>query len=47
MDRARRRQEADQAYELQAKAAVIGAARFTGIGTGLVTFGHYTWPLFR
>ena len=47
MDRAGRRQEVDRAYELQARAAVAGAARFTGIGTGVVILGHYSWPLFR
>ncbi|KAL6306632.1 hypothetical protein BKA93DRAFT_729008, partial [Sparassis latifolia] len=24
-----------------------GAARSTGVGLGLATIGHYTWPLFR
>ncbi|KAI0939454.1 hypothetical protein AcW1_004491 [Taiwanofungus camphoratus] len=47
MDRARRREEVDQAYELQARAAMIGAARYTAIGLGLATIGHYSWPLFR
>ncbi|KAH9951755.1 hypothetical protein B0H21DRAFT_717329 [Amylocystis lapponica] len=47
MDRARRKEELDKAYELQSKAAMIGAARYTGVGFGLAVIGHYSWPLFR
>jgi len=47
MDRATRKQDVDHAYELQAKAAVVGAARSTAVGLGLAVVGHYTWPVFR
>ena len=47
MDRARRKEDVDRAYELQSKAAIIGAARFTAVGLGLAVIGHYSWPLFR
>jgi len=47
MDRATRKQDLDHAYELQAKAAVAGAARSTAVGLGLAVLGHYTWPVFR
>jgi len=45
--RARRRRETDQAYELQAKAAWKGAAKYTAIGTSLAILSHATWPSFR
>jgi len=46
-ERARRRREADHAYELQVRAASWGAAKYTAIGTSLATLGHFSWPLFR
>ncbi|CAL1702224.1 unnamed protein product [Somion occarium] len=47
MDRARRREEADKAYDVQVKAGTEGALRYTAIGMGLAILGHYTWPVFR
>ncbi|KAH9844062.1 uncharacterized protein C8Q71DRAFT_696636 [Rhodofomes roseus] len=47
MDRATRKQDVEQAYELQTKAGLEGAARATMLGTGLAVLGHYTWPTFR
>ncbi|OSX59185.1 hypothetical protein POSPLADRAFT_1048534 [Postia placenta MAD-698-R-SB12] len=47
MDRQTRKQDIEHAYDLQARAAVAGAARFTTIGIGLAVLGHYTWPTFR
>ncbi|KAK7695700.1 hypothetical protein QCA50_000336 [Cerrena zonata] len=47
MDRARRRQDADRAYDVQVKAGTEGALRYTALGIGLAIMGHYTWPLFR
>ncbi|KAF8623432.1 hypothetical protein AX15_006374 [Amanita polypyramis BW_CC] len=45
--RSRRKEDLDQAYQIQAKAAVEGAARATAVGMGLAILGHYAWPLFR
>ncbi|PCH41440.1 hypothetical protein WOLCODRAFT_137390 [Wolfiporia cocos MD-104 SS10] len=47
MDRATRNEDVQRAYEIQANAAVAGAARFSAVGTGLAILGHYTWPAFR
>ncbi|KAH7920263.1 hypothetical protein BV22DRAFT_1074203 [Leucogyrophana mollusca] len=46
-DRARLREDVDEAYSLQIRAATIGALRSGGFGLGVVTFAHYAWPLFR
>ncbi|TFK56106.1 hypothetical protein OE88DRAFT_710333 [Heliocybe sulcata] len=46
-DRARRRQDVDTAYRLQAQAATLGALRYTCIGLGVITLAHYAWPAFR
>lgn len=47
MDRARRKAEADKAYEVQVLAGTRGALTFTGVGVGLAILGHHTWPFFR
>lgn len=47
MDRERRKQDADRAYEVQVKAGTEGALRYTALGIGLAIMGHYTWPAFR
>ncbi|KAI0334778.1 hypothetical protein GY45DRAFT_1317813 [Cubamyces sp. BRFM 1775] len=47
MDRGRRKEEVDRAYEIQAKAAVRGAAQYGAIGLGLAAIAHYKWPSFR
>ncbi|PSR73618.1 hypothetical protein PHLCEN_2v10537 [Hermanssonia centrifuga] len=47
MDRARRREEVNRAYDVQVRAGTEGALRYTSIGIGLAILGHYTWPLFR
>ncbi|KZT12993.1 uncharacterized protein LAESUDRAFT_740232 [Laetiporus sulphureus 93-53] len=47
MDRATRKQDMETAYQVQSKAGVVGAARFTAVGLGLVILAHYTWPTFR
>ncbi|KAH7903634.1 hypothetical protein BJ138DRAFT_1167825 [Hygrophoropsis aurantiaca] len=46
-DRSRLREDVDEAYALQIKAATKGALRSGAFGLGVVTFAHYTWPLFR
>ncbi|TDL29298.1 hypothetical protein BD410DRAFT_14800 [Rickenella mellea] len=45
--RLQRRQEADHAYELQKRAGLIGATKYTGIGAAVVTAVHFAWPGFR
>ncbi|KAF8974388.1 hypothetical protein BDZ97DRAFT_1690147 [Flammula alnicola] len=47
MSRSRQRQDVDEAYELQSKAGVAGAARSTAVGVGLAVIGHHLWPAFR
>lgn len=47
MDRARRKQDAERAYDVQVKAGTEGAVRYTAVGVGLAILGHYTWPFFR
>jgi len=47
MDRIRRREQADRAYELQVKQGSLGALKATALGLGLVIVTHHTWPLFR
>ena len=47
MDRGRRKEEVDRAYEIQARAAVRGAAQYGAVGLGLAAIGHYTWPSFK
>ena len=47
MERARRKADADKAYEVQVRAGTEGALKFTGAGIGLAVLGHYTWPSFR
>lgn len=47
MDRARRKADAERAYDAQVRAGSVGAARATGVGVGLTILGHYTWPWFR
>ncbi|KAH8106202.1 hypothetical protein BXZ70DRAFT_918603 [Cristinia sonorae] len=47
MDRARRRADADRAYNAQVQAGTIGAVRATGVGVGLAIIAHYSWPWFR
>lgn len=45
--RARRREEVDQAYRLQVKAGMVGAAQYGAFGLGLATITHHSWPFFR
>ncbi|KAK2466340.1 hypothetical protein APHAL10511_001982 [Amanita phalloides] len=45
--RSRQREDVEEAYQIQAKAAIEGGARTAAIGLGLVILGHYAWPLFR
>lgn len=45
--RARRKADVQQAYDVQVRAGMEGAARYTSIGLGLAILGHYTWPFFR
>ncbi|OCH88318.1 hypothetical protein OBBRIDRAFT_795370 [Obba rivulosa] len=47
MDRASRKEDVERAYNIQARAAVYGAARWGAVGFGLAVLGHYTWPAFR
>jgi len=47
MDRARRKEDAQRAYNVQVRAGTEGAIRYTGVGLGLAILGHYTWPFFR
>ncbi|CDO74060.1 hypothetical protein BN946_scf185043.g110 [Trametes cinnabarina] len=47
MNRVRRQEEVDRAYEVQAKAAIRGAAQYGAVGLGLAAIGHYSWPAFR
>ncbi|KAG0705475.1 hypothetical protein DFH29DRAFT_800161 [Suillus ampliporus] len=46
-DRSKLKQEVDEAYTVQVRAAMNGAARAGAFGVGVVTFAHYAWPLFR
>ncbi|KAJ3551857.1 hypothetical protein NM688_g4468 [Phlebia brevispora] len=45
--RAHRRENVQKAYDVQVKAGLEGAARYTSIGVGLAILAHYTWPFFR
>ncbi|KAF8729811.1 hypothetical protein AX14_006016 [Amanita brunnescens Koide BX004] len=45
--RSRQREDAEEAYQIQANAAVEGGARAGAIGLGSVVLGHYAWPLLR
>ncbi|KAG7097155.1 hypothetical protein E1B28_004533 [Marasmius oreades] len=45
--RSRREEDANQAYDIQVKAGVQGAARASAVGIGLTIILHYTWPTFR
>ncbi|KAI0650008.1 hypothetical protein C8Q79DRAFT_941899 [Trametes meyenii] len=47
MDSRRRKEELDKAYEIQAAAAVRGAAQYGAVGLGLAAIGHHYWPNFR
>ncbi|KAI9001185.1 hypothetical protein BD414DRAFT_473886 [Trametes punicea] len=47
MDRGRRKEEVEKAYQIQAKAGVRGALQYGAVGTGLAAIGHYAWPAFR
>ncbi|KAF8351305.1 hypothetical protein F5887DRAFT_202444 [Amanita rubescens] len=45
--RNRQREDVEEAYQIQARAAVEGGARAAAIGIGLAVLGHYAWPLLR
>ncbi|KAN0127515.1 hypothetical protein V8E53_001856 [Lactarius tabidus] len=45
--RARRRELVDEAYNLQVKAGMMGAAQYGALGLGSVIFAHHRWPVFR
>ncbi|KAA1466124.1 hypothetical protein DENSPDRAFT_846668 [Dentipellis sp. KUC8613] len=45
--RERRREQAEEAYKLQASAGALGAAKFGAIGVSAAVVAHYTWPWFR
>ncbi|KAF9263587.1 hypothetical protein L218DRAFT_959123 [Marasmius fiardii PR-910] len=45
--RSRREEDANQAYQIQVKAGLEGAARASAVGIGLTIILHYTWPTFR
>ncbi|TFY69438.1 hypothetical protein EVG20_g3154 [Dentipellis fragilis] len=45
--RERRREQADEAYKLQASAGALGAAKFGAIGVSAAVVAHYSWPWFR
>ncbi|KAI0676852.1 hypothetical protein C8Q78DRAFT_1073622 [Trametes maxima] len=47
MDSRRRKEELDKAYQIQAAAAVRGAAQYGAVGLGLAAIGHRYWPNFR
>ncbi|GJE84669.1 hypothetical protein PsYK624_007450 [Phanerochaete sordida] len=48
MDRRRHHAESVQrAYDVQVRAGLEGAAKFTALGLGLAVLGHNTWPFFR
>ncbi|KAI0786376.1 hypothetical protein C8Q75DRAFT_771524 [Abortiporus biennis] len=47
MDRQRRKEDAQKAYDVQVRAGIQGAIRYTSIGLGMAILGHYTWPFFR
>jgi len=46
-DRSEKRQRVDAAHDLQIRAAITGGAKYTALGAGLVTIGHFGWPAFR
>jgi len=46
-DRSRLRTDVDTAHNLQINAGIKGAVQFTGLGLGVVTIAHHSWPLFR
>ncbi|CAA7259513.1 unnamed protein product [Cyclocybe aegerita] len=47
MSRASRQEDIEEAYGIQANAAVAGAARGTAVGVGLAVIAHHLWPAFR
>ncbi|KAI0346762.1 hypothetical protein BDW22DRAFT_1351024 [Trametopsis cervina] len=47
MERARRKADADRAYNVQVLAGTRGGIMFLGAGGGLAIVAHHTWPFFR
>jgi len=45
--RSRRREMVEEAYKLQVKAGVMGAARYGAFGLGAAILAHRTWPSFQ
>ncbi|KJA30102.1 hypothetical protein HYPSUDRAFT_81720 [Hypholoma sublateritium FD-334 SS-4] len=45
--RSQQKEAAEEAYQLQTRAGIEGAARTTAIGLGLAVIGHHLWPAFR
>ncbi|KAF9483989.1 hypothetical protein BDN70DRAFT_873128 [Pholiota conissans] len=43
----RHKRDVDEAYEIQAKAGITGAARSTAVGIGLAVIVHHLSPAFR
>lgn len=43
----RRKEEIEEAYQIQVRAGLRGAAQYGAVGAGLATIGHYSWPAFR
>ena len=47
MNRSRRKEEVERAYQIQVEAGLRGAAQYGAVGLGLAAVGHYAWPAFR
>ncbi|KAI9510410.1 hypothetical protein F5148DRAFT_578092 [Russula earlei] len=45
--RSRRRELVEEAYNLQVKAGLTGAAQYGAFGLGSTIFAHRAWPTFR
>ncbi|EJF62980.1 hypothetical protein DICSQDRAFT_103411 [Dichomitus squalens LYAD-421 SS1] len=47
MNRGRRKEEIERAYQIQVAAGLRGAAQFGAVGLGTAAIAHHYWPTFR
>ena len=47
MNRDRRKEEVEKAYQIQVEAGLRGAAQYGAVGLGLAAIAHHSWPAFR
>ena len=47
MNRERRKEEIERAYQIQVAAGLRGAAQFGAVGLGTAAIAHRYWPAFR